>query len=281
MQTSDLGLPELPGIGGGSSDTSLTSLISGTHTLQVWASGPDKQRLAIHGTLGETDLIRNGTDLWNWSSQDNTATHTKLSSADDRSSAEQASDTAVRHPSTPQEAAAKALAAIEPTTAVTTDPAVEVAGRPAYDLVLSPKDSGSLIGQVRIAIDGEKKVPLRVQVIAYGRNARCSTPSSPRSTSRRPTAPTSPSTPRPGTKVTEKQGAEHRREQGARRQGEGQGGEEAAAAQNKLEKDTKVVGNGWSSVIVTKADLSADIERRQQLDRAGQGAATTPRCSGS
>ena len=161
VQTSDLGLPDLPGIGGGSSDTSLTSLISGTHTLQIWSAGPDKQRLAIHGTLGESDLIRNGTDLWNWSSQDSTATHTKLSS-DEARPAEQPSATAV----TPQQAAARALAAVKPTTAVSTDPAVEVAGRAAYDLVLSPKDSRSLIGQVRISIDGEKKVPLRVQVIS-------------------------------------------------------------------------------------------------------------------
>ena len=66
VQKSDLGLPQLPGVGGGS-DTSLTSLISGTHTLQIWSAGEAKQRLAIHGALGETDIIRNGTDVWNWS----------------------------------------------------------------------------------------------------------------------------------------------------------------------------------------------------------------------
>src|SRR5262249_18704592 len=38
----------------------------------------------------------------------------------------------------------------------------------AYELVLAPKDTRSLVGQVRIAVDAEHSVPLRVQVIAKG-----------------------------------------------------------------------------------------------------------------
>ena len=49
-----------------------TSLLSGTHTLRVWYAGPDQARVALLGTLGETDVITNGTDVWIWSSQDNT-----------------------------------------------------------------------------------------------------------------------------------------------------------------------------------------------------------------
>ena len=41
VQTSDLGIPSLPGIGGKDS-SSMTSLISGTHTLRVWYDGTDK-----------------------------------------------------------------------------------------------------------------------------------------------------------------------------------------------------------------------------------------------
>ena len=36
---------------------------------------PTSVRLALLGQLGESDLVRNGTDLWAWSSADNTATH--------------------------------------------------------------------------------------------------------------------------------------------------------------------------------------------------------------
>src|SRR5689334_1823540 len=41
VQKADLGLPELPTLGG-SGSSSLTSLISGNHTLRVWSGGADK-----------------------------------------------------------------------------------------------------------------------------------------------------------------------------------------------------------------------------------------------
>ena len=68
----------------------------------------------------------------------------------------------------PQAAAEKALAAIDPTTAVVVDRTARVAGRAAYQLQLSPKDSRSLIGSVQIAIDAATSVPLRVQIFAAG-----------------------------------------------------------------------------------------------------------------
>ena len=73
VQDSDLGLPQLPQVGSGSS--SLTSLLTGSHTLRVWYAGDDKQRVALLGSLGETDVVRNGTNAWVWSSESNSATH--------------------------------------------------------------------------------------------------------------------------------------------------------------------------------------------------------------
>ncbi len=67
---------------------------------------------------------------------------------------------------TPQQAADQALAAIDPSTAVTVDGTAKVAGRDAYELVLTPRDQASLVGQVRIAVDAEQHLPLRVQVWA-------------------------------------------------------------------------------------------------------------------
>ena len=43
-----------------------------------------------------------------------------------------------------------------------------VAGEPAYQLVLAPKDHRSLVGKIVIAVDGKYGVPLRVQVFAKG-----------------------------------------------------------------------------------------------------------------
>ena len=60
------------------------------------------------------------------------------------------------------------LAQVGPTTAVSVDSNVTVAGEAAYQLVLAPKSSRSLVGQVRIAIDARNNVPLRVQVFARG-----------------------------------------------------------------------------------------------------------------
>ena len=71
-------------------------------------------------------------------------------------------------PLTPQQAARQALAETGPATIVRVDPAVTVAGQAAYQLVLAPRSSRSLIGQVRIAVDSQHRVPLRVQVFARG-----------------------------------------------------------------------------------------------------------------
>ena len=77
----DLGLPALPArlapVPAGSA-ADLTSLVAGTHTLRVWYSGPDKARVALLGTLGETDVITNGRDVWIWNSRANQATHRTL-----------------------------------------------------------------------------------------------------------------------------------------------------------------------------------------------------------
>jgi outer membrane lipoprotein-sorting protein len=158
VQRSDLGLPDLPVGGRGSSD--LTSLVSGAHTLRIWYAGPDKVRLALLGTLGETDVIRNGRDVWTWSSRDNSATHRQLS--------DQVPSTVDQLPQAPPQAAAQLLSAIQPSTEVTTDGTATVAGRPAYELVLTPRTTASLVGQVRIAVDATEHIPLRLQVIPRG-----------------------------------------------------------------------------------------------------------------
>ena len=169
VQTADLGLPDLPVSMGGRGSADFTSLVSGTHTLRVWYAGEDQQRLALLGTLGESDIVRNGSDVWTWSSADNTATHYQLPARPEGAVGaaelpETSQESALAM--TPQQAADAALAAIDPTTSVTTEGTAEVADRAAYELVLAPKDTGSLIGQVRIAIDAEQRIPLRVRVIA-------------------------------------------------------------------------------------------------------------------
>ena len=73
QQSADLGIPALPGMGEQGSDFS--SLISGTHTLRVAYADPDKSKVALLGDLSESSVIRNGSDVWTWSSSDNAVTH--------------------------------------------------------------------------------------------------------------------------------------------------------------------------------------------------------------
>jgi outer membrane lipoprotein-sorting protein len=161
VETARLGLPELPGQAAG---TSLQSLITGSHTARVWYGTNAKARISLVGDLAETDVVRNGSDVWLWSSSANEATHYRVPAREPATA---------RVPATlqdPASAARQALAAIDPTTKVQVDGTARVAGRPVYELQLAPRDTRSLIGSVRIAIDGATSVPLRVQIFAKGAN---------------------------------------------------------------------------------------------------------------
>jgi outer membrane lipoprotein-sorting protein len=160
VETTSLGLPSLPGT---ANPTSIASLLTGSHTVRVWYSGPRHFRLAVPEPLSETDVIADGNTAWQWESTANAVTEYSLPA---HSSAPQTAPTTA--PLTPQQAAQQVLAAVGPTTTVSVDSNVTVAGQPAYELVLAPKDSRSLVGQVQIAIDGKNGVPLRLQVYARG-----------------------------------------------------------------------------------------------------------------
>ncbi len=160
VETASLGIPQLPGA---ENPTSITSLLAGSHTVKVWYDGPQRVRLAVPVQMGETDLIRNGTTAWLWQSDSDAVTRILLPKHQngDRE------PVMPRAPLTPQQAAKQALAAVGPTTRVTSEANVTVAGQAAYQLVLAPKSSGSLIGKITIALDAQHlTVPLRVQVFA-------------------------------------------------------------------------------------------------------------------
>jgi outer membrane lipoprotein-sorting protein len=168
VESVHLGLPDLPNIGGassGDSDLTLQNLVSGSHTVRFFYGGPERQRVALLGQLSESDVIHNGAALWTYSSSTRQVTKATLSTATE--DAAKAAPTSVAS-MTPLAQAQKVLAALDPTTAVTVDRTAYVAGRSAYQVLLTPKDSRSLIGSVRIALDSASSVPLRVQVFAHG-----------------------------------------------------------------------------------------------------------------
>jgi len=161
VETAAFGLPALPAT---ANPTSLSSLLTGSHTIRVWYSSPEHFRLAAPESLSENDVIRDGGTAWLWQSTLNKVTKFTLPAH----AAKQAEQAMPKQPLTPQQAAQQVLAAVGPTTTVSVASNVTVAGQPAYALVLAPKDARSLVGQVQIAIDGRNGVPLRLQVFARG-----------------------------------------------------------------------------------------------------------------
>jgi len=162
QESASLGLPDLPGA---DDPLSALSLLSGTHTFGVWYDGPTRVRIAVPVQLGETDLRRDGNSVWLWNSQTNQATHYLLPAG-----AGAGLPATGRTPPTvtPQQLARQILAAVGQTTIVGLQQNITVAGQPAYQLSLAPKDSRSLIGRITIAIDAEYSLPLQVQVFARG-----------------------------------------------------------------------------------------------------------------
>lgn len=230
VSTSRLGLPSLPSLGSGGG-VSLTDLVSGSHTVRVWLKGEDQSRLALTGQLAESDAIHNGRDVWLYSSDQNSVAHYRLA------------EPAVPPPAppngvTPQALASRLLAAISPSTTVTVERNLRVAGRDAYQLRLRPKAPESLIDSAVLAVDGQTKVPLRVQMLAKGRQDPAFEVGFTQVQFRAPSDDVFQFTPPPGAKVTEKQlptGEQH-----------GNGQPQVPAPS----QSPRVLGDSWTSVLV-------------------------------
>jgi outer membrane lipoprotein-sorting protein len=266
VQRADLGLPPLAGLVGDRMG-GIGALAAGTNTVRVWYAGPDQTRLAVVGTLGETDMIRDGRDVWLWSSQSNEASHYRLPA--DEAPADEAKRRPAHSglPATPQEAADQALAAIDPSTEVTVGRSATIAGRDAYELVLRPRDAASLVKQVRIAIDAKQHVPLRFEVFAPGGGEPAFEVAFTQVDFDRPDPEQFRFNPPPGAKVTEKSGKPHPEmaEKAAQARKEAQAGKEAAGA--------RTVGTGWGTVWTAELPKEADKAGRSgkpDEDVAGQ-----------
>jgi outer membrane lipoprotein-sorting protein len=240
VQSASLGLPALPGPSGDQS-SNLSSLVSGSHTLRVWSAGPEHARIALLGQLGESDVVRNGSDLWIWSSRDNSARHLTLpADAGHKPDGSATSEQAM----TPQQAADAALRAITPSTRVSTARTAEVAGRSAYELVLTPRDPTTLIGEVRIAVDGKTHIPTRVQVFARGATKPAFEVGFTSFNPSKPSSSVFEFNPPPGAKVTEGMAGAAGHAAAGRPEG-------AAGAKPQL------VGTGWTTVIEATRPASA------------------------
>jgi len=164
VESAALGIPQLPGQ---QDPSSPLSMLSGSHTIRLWYSDPAHFRLALPVPLGETDVIRNGGTGWVWQSSSDSVQRIMLPAGGHASPVTGAGSLPASL--TPQQAAQRLLAAAGPTTSVTSGPTTTVAGQDAYQLVVAPKDSRSLVGRVVVELDAQHPgVVLGVQVFARG-----------------------------------------------------------------------------------------------------------------
>ncbi|MYT80556.1 Outer membrane lipoprotein-sorting protein [Streptomyces sp. MnatMP-M77] len=265
--STDLGLPLdglagsfAPGGAGGDKDggaaapqDKLMELTSGTHTLRVAADGPERQKLSILGEASEYSLIHNQGEVWAYDSESDEVYHAEAPEGRDGGKhAEKAPKAPEGAPATPKDFAEQALAAAGDTTSVTVDGTAQVAGRDAYQLLIKPKQSGSTIGSVRIAVDAENGVPLKFTLSAASGGKAVVDAGFTKVDFSRPAASTFDFTPPKGAEVTEADELET-------------GGDEHGAAQKALpgqlaeldglagEGGFNVIGKGWTSIAEIKS----------------------------
>ncbi|MFI6014860.1 outer membrane lipoprotein carrier protein LolA [Streptomyces sp. NPDC051243] len=274
--TTDLGLPDLGGLessltsgamGSGSGEGSsadptakLTELASGTHTLRVAADGPDRQKLSLLEDAAEYSLIHNGKDVWGYDSKSNEVFHGTAEEAE----GEKGEGRTEEVPATPKDLTEEALKAVDDTTSVTVDGTAQVAGRDAYRLLIKPKQSGTTVGAITVAVDAETGMPLKFTLTPSSGGAAVIDAGFTQVSFAKPAASTFDFTPPKGAKVTEEgelDGAapEHggaKSEDQLRKEFEkefekGVGGSKGEGAPGKApEGGPEVIGEGWNSVAV-------------------------------
>lgn len=143
----NLGLPALP---------NAPQAANGTSTARIWSGGEDKGRVALPSDAGERTLVSDGTTHWAWNSEDRTVVRGPVENRD-------------ATPADPTAAATEALEELRATSTLAVDGTASVAGRNAYELVLTPVPTErTLLREVRVAVDAEKRMPLRLTVLATG-----------------------------------------------------------------------------------------------------------------
>jgi outer membrane lipoprotein-sorting protein len=241
--TNNLGLPSLNFVPGAASALSLDSA-------DVYTDGNGRSKLALHQGSTQETITRDGTTVWDYNSKDNTVTKTTVpADVQDKvhSGTGQLTD--------PATAATQMLSTMRETSTVTVDGTARVAGRPAYELVLTPKPTErTLLREVRVAVDSETRVPLRLEVLTNG----SADPALQVGFSQVTFAPQPANefqfTPPKGAKVTESQPKLDGTEK---------------TQLDQAQQDVKVVGDGWDTVLTGKIPADA-LSGKQPANAQGK-----------
>ncbi|MET9616618.1 LolA family protein [Kitasatospora indigofera] len=260
-------------------ESKLVGLLGGEHTLRVAVDGPDRQRVGLIEQLAGYELVRNGDQVWAWDSASNEAFHLALPQGGGHPATAPGRPAGV--PVTPQEAARHFLALGAGTTSVTVDGTTTVADRKAYQLSVKPTQSGSTLGEVRIAVDSATGVPLAVVVKATGGATVFDAHFSDVSFARPDAKAFEFALPK-GAKVVEQKAGETQAGEapgGGPKAGGRPGAEEAGAAKDSL----NVIGEGWTTVVSLKlpaGEIPAGAAGRHGSEAAGQSVQSLARALG-
>jgi hypothetical protein len=111
-------------------------------------------------------VIVNRHDAWFWDSSDMSAIH--LAGVPGTTLWDASAPAAAVRDADLLRFAQRMLGAVAPYAGVAVDGTATVAGRPAYQLVLTPTSTLTLVGRIAVAIDAETRLPLRLQVFPRG-----------------------------------------------------------------------------------------------------------------
>jgi outer membrane lipoprotein-sorting protein len=208
--------------------------------------------------LAERDVIRHGNDVWLYNSKDNTAAHAALPSG----SAERHAPAQKSLPA-PDTLAEELLAKLDQNAELTVGSDVKVAGRAAYQLVLTPRSAVTLLESVEISVDGQTGMPLGVELTARGQSAPAFQVAFTQLSLEAPDPAIFRFTPPAGAAVKELPVPEHKAP-GATEPHQAKDGQH------------KVSGTGWESVIELPAGTWAKAAAQQPGQEKGQQQGRNP-----
>ncbi len=164
--TLELGLPELPmSAGSGVGMPGVLASFTGEQRWKVWSS-PDGLRVAHLLPAREQDLVMDREDAWWWDSATLRAIHLDLAELHEAVAGEASSAPPSAMPMDPVALARALMDGLAPCASLSVQGTDRVAGRDAYVLALIPLSSDTLVGSVRVSVDAQTRLPLRVEVLA-------------------------------------------------------------------------------------------------------------------
>ena len=153
--------------------TQAVELISGTHRIRVYNSGTDKLRAQILDPMSQRDLIVNGDQFWIYDAKMATAVNGTIEMEQDpakQAEAEKAitdyAESVALDLTSPEAIADYLVSMIGDSSNLSVGTDHSVAGRTAYELILTPNVDGSLVERAKLSIDSETGMPLKVEVFS-------------------------------------------------------------------------------------------------------------------